>query len=1251
MGQWYQRKPINRCFPGYPAPVTKSPCHADAKCRTNNGIAQCTCNEGFRGGGFAATGSGCVPNAPPPLPPLVKSVCAESVEGSGSPLNINCGSDYHIYGIEDAAFGLSSGDCKAFSADSSCNSDMAMPIVEEKCKGRQECVIEPDEHLFHSGCAAENKTLKARVVCVHRRLPKQRFGSGRSYQLKVNSINVSVANATLAMVNKDMFAVVETFEVKMINNAEPGISMYLLHRNNSNTDDSFSFHIGEYGSRCSIQHGSKVLSAVEVQGLLSTERYNGFWAGVTNDGLLFLGRGNLPGQNVLLLAQGGKPGFAQVGFQVGEQDSTTPSTAIVRHNAPAIQFDFEYLAQTGRSYRGKSPCAPRVLHRSDATQFCNSKLYCDRNAYTFGNEFKSIFAKDPRNTWIIQGAADVGKYAYQSTVYGSIRLYTNALVTVGVPIRGNVERTATQVFPNDVDPDKGWHKVGTIYTPRDVALSMWEKALPMGSHTLYRSNNTDWSWIYIVQLRRGWPQDNPIVCHKNAYAAYETKASGGDDLVSFLQLSKPNSTSIGDSQTNSSSEGESVPTKVCRCKEGYSGDGVAPCVKVNSCDIDHGNCSSNAECESAGPGQVQCVCKPGYKGDGYKCTSIDLCEGNHGHCDENAQCSMVGPGVRTCSCNAGFTGNGATCNCPNLCDVSNGGCDPNARCLFQGCQKRGCQCNSGFSGDGKTCAPLDACSMGSHNGGCDVNAKCTSSLNNGMPVAQCSCNSGYRGGGQICFVENSCTVSEMKQCHSNAVCNVVGGKPVCSCKSGYSGDGKTSCKCQNACASGSAGCHSNANCTSSGCGTATCQCKDGYRGDGRDCTPIDECMSLNGGCDWAAKCESTGPGKRRCTCYPPFTGDGLSCERISQNPYLPPSDNVCDSAANPCHPRATCTYAPPPGANFSTSVMRIMCNCNAGFSGNGIECDFVEPKSVIPRLRNTTSNVSCDAVKCTQPQDCVVGVDCVCFGADNTCSGVSKSATSLLTRNGCPEGMKRCPLQTNDDNNTAINSSTVGDMDTEDTSSNSACKDLPASQKMCGVSCEEAKALLNGNCSQDFVCRTSTGEHKIRMSDECAATCGCDSSPERPKPSKTACSFNNGGCSANADCIPYNKETDPELPPGIDTVQCRCKVDFYGNGIVCAPLKKKVVLNDVSRPPLSDCVINNGGCHPMATCSIGHTEKEHKPVVQCKCENYLGWTGNGIQCSHSKWGNDYRGFLQEQAASVAALKPGDEEIEETAKIL
>merc|ERR1711871_565850 len=150
-----------------------------------------------------------------------------------------------------------------------------------------------------------------------------------------------------------------------------------------------------------------------------------------------------------------------------------------------------------------------------------------------------------------------------------------------------------------------------------------------------------------------------------------------------------------------------------------------------------------ALCTKVAPGVASCKFYDGFNGDGVICMEKELCADDNGGCSVHANCTKgVVAGTRNCSCLSGYTGDGigsTGCTPENLCATDNGGCDEYATCNMTAVGKRSCKCKKFFSGDGIDCAFNDPCL--SENSPCNGNQTCNSFKENG--TFSCLCKEGY----------------------------------------------------------------------------------------------------------------------------------------------------------------------------------------------------------------------------------------------------------------------------------------------------------------------------------------------------------------------------------------------------------------------------------------------------------------------------------------------------------------------------
>ena len=78
----------------------------------------------------------------------------------------------------------------------------------------------------------------------------------------------------------------------------------------------------------------------------------------------------------------------------------------------------------------------------------------------------------------------------------------------------------------------------------------------------------------------------------------------------------------------------------CKCRDGFSGNGIDYCDDVNECQgRDHG-CSPFALCEDEF-GTFTCTCGYGYEGNGTYCNDIDECEERTHSCPYDSNCKVI----------------------------------------------------------------------------------------------------------------------------------------------------------------------------------------------------------------------------------------------------------------------------------------------------------------------------------------------------------------------------------------------------------------------------------------------------------------------------------------------------------------------------------------------------------------------------------------------------------------------------------
>jgi len=132
-----------------------------------------------------------------------------------------------------------------------------------------------------------------------------------------------------------------------------------------------------------------------------------------------------------------------------------------------------------------------------------------------------------------------------------------------------------------------------------------------------------------------------------------------------VNASSSRSTNAGSNagEIGSSLNAVSSPDYTCKCRPGFTGDGM-DCVPTSICLSDNGGCDAHATCTPLPnmPTRRTCACNEGYAGSGVKCASVNPCATNNGGCHASkAECRHTGPGKHSCMCRAGYKLAGADC--------------------------------------------------------------------------------------------------------------------------------------------------------------------------------------------------------------------------------------------------------------------------------------------------------------------------------------------------------------------------------------------------------------------------------------------------------------------------------------------------------------------------------------------------------------------------------------------------------------
>eukprot|EP00933_Yihiella_yeosuensis_P011789 TRINITY_DN1194_c0_g1_i1.p1 TRINITY_DN1194_c0_g1~~TRINITY_DN1194_c0_g1_i1.p1 ORF type:complete len:948 (+),score=149.99 TRINITY_DN1194_c0_g1_i1:52-2895(+) len=279
----------------------------------------------------------------------------------------------------------------------------------------------------------------------------------------------------------------------------------------------------------------------------------------------------------------------------------------------------------------------------------------------------------------------------------------------------------------------------------------------------------------------------------------------------------------------------------------------------------------------------------------------------------------------------------------------------------------------------------------------------------------CKCPTGYNGSWPTCTDIDECTQKNAfgklnHTCTLNAkfgqVCNNTVGSFVCRCNAGWAPSffpnfTHLNCSNVNECIANTDNCHARANCTDTP-GSFICECNGGYMGDGVSCADIDECVLGLDSCHQDAECTDT-IGSFQCVCNVGFAGNGTNCTEINEcNATLTPNvtwglNNSRDAFRGVQAGTHLCV------ANLSTCTNTYgsyLCACNAGYVGNGKDCQDINECS--ENLHNCTANSNCSntvgsyTCACNTGYKMANGTD----GINGTCIDINECYVNALARGG-----------------------------------------------------------------------------------------------------------------------------------------------------------------------------------------------------------------------------------------------------------
>ncbi|XP_065209284.1 nidogen [Planococcus citri] len=476
-------------------------------------------------------------------------------------------------------------------------------------------------------------------------------------------------------------------------------------------------------------------------------------------------------------------------------------------------------------------------------------------------------------------------------------------------------------------------------------------------------------------------------------------------------------------------------------------------------------CVANSSCVVEGD-SFKCVCNSGFhttysssKTNEFGCLDVNECAEGKANCDSNAIC-INEVGSYQCACKAGYSGNGFYCTAletESPCVKNPALCNaPNSRCSDRN-DPRTCDCLPGFHKQYSTDQPT----------------------------------------GIICTDINECEYDSGSICGPNSACLNYAGGYSCVCQEGYSLDRDGNCQRKDASCNVLRNCSPNGECIyNETAGKYSCHCIRGYYGDGYVC-------QQTGGRHVVAKICTSGV----CVCPPRFIAYENYC---IENEFIPTESTSisCNTINSMCHPQAQCVY--------NSTAQAYKCICNAGFEGNGLECEascfqnnFCDEHATCLEINGKAqcvcqSHYSGDGIHCIHSGMCNSDGDC----EDN--EECAYNEVSVTYECKCKAGYSKSP--------------------------NSTCRPI--------ARCPQCHP--RARCTIDEYTRESRCECAPGYRGDGVYT--CELAP-------VSCNTTNY-CSPHASCL-YNVT--------YDVFQCQCRQGFIGNGTNC-----QRVINCAVQPKMCD---------------------------------------------------------------------------------
>merc|ERR1711871_520319 len=369
------------------------------------------------------------------------------------------------------------------------------------------------------------------------------------------------------------------------------------------------------------------------------------------------------------------------------------------------------------------------------------------------------------------------------------------------------------------------------------------------------------------------------------------------------------------------------------------------------------------------------------------------------------------------------------------------------------------------------------------------------------------------------------------------------------------------------CAQSMNDCAENAKCTTNNAGQS-CSCNAGYVGDGHICRSLGSCDS----CSPYSTCEELSDDRVQCTCNRGYDGDGVSCT----------GNGNCDLNNGGCDPSATCR---------KTSSGRN-CTCNSGYSGSGKTCTAVV---CLPEFNPCDENADCKdgggVANCT----CSTGY----FGNGFNCSEFATvPRLETIFKFSFPYG-KISTRAMKDTFSSAVQRDVAEGVDVpidkvevvEVFARKVAKKHTPvegkssADAKPSAVESKTGVRVLVRSYDQKQIVDADITWRSLsqlvgRDFDVMVQVASTDTKVFVP------CLQDNGGCA------PVDAGGNCSRGAAAGEVSCECAQGYTGDGLNCTAL--------------NPCLVNVGGCHPSAVCTMVAPGKS-----ACLCQKGFAMNGAG----------------------------------------